>query len=221
MSKFIVIGVGVLVVLGIGGYLLNRPATEPVSQELLDFDPGVQQSDTNSSTTSTTAPGSQDSTATRDTTITTTCKEVVPSEILVAAIPRSVGTYKAKEEPTGGTVSLPGSTAQLSTASATLTGPGDFYVNITIQDICFVPQLKTAWDLMGSFQSADVSNTRTTISGFGAWEQVLTEDGSYKYAVMIKNRVIVSVDGSEGTPGLDVRRVAEAVGYVSIEEALK
>ena len=205
MNKAIIVGVGLVVALGIGGYLLNKSAVE---ESNLGFNAGDFYSPTEDSIDTSSYPSTGNNvdnntppTTSGSTETATQCQEVVPYQFLIAAIPLSVGTYMTEEEPTGGTINLPagdGTSAQLSEAKATLeaSGNSDLYVSIAIQDICFIPQLKMAWDLMGSVSSSEVRNTKTTVSGFDAWEQFLVEDGSYKYVVMINNRVLISVDGA-------------------------
>lgn len=149
------------------------------------------------------------------------CTEAINYQILIDALPTDMAGYVA-DEPEGNTLSFQDpstqKTTQYSTASVTLSNE-DKYIEVSATDTCYVQFLSAAW--LGFYEMDGTQGflKKTTIDGYPGWHQYDKSSEAYSYNIFVADRVMVSIQGSNGVPDSDVEAVARAIGYSDIAAA--
>jgi len=151
------------------------------------------------------------------------CDAAINYQVLIDALPKEVNGYVG-DAPQGNMLTFTNPTDQsvmkYSTASVTLV-KDDKNIDISTTDTCYIQYLSMAWLGYYEMEGTDGYLKKATISGYSGWHQYQKSSDSYSYNVLVKDRVIVSVQGSDGTPDSDVTAAANAIGYASIASAAK
>lgn len=152
------------------------------------------------------------------------CDEAIGYQVLIDALPTEVNGYIG-DEPEGNmlTFANPQDQTQVwkySTGRVNLV-KDDKSIGVTATDTCYIQYLSLAWAGFYEIDGTDGYLKKTTVSGYPAWHEYSKPGNNYRYNVFVKDRVIVSIDGSRDVPDSDVTAAANAVGYSSIAAAAK
>ena len=151
------------------------------------------------------------------------CDAAINYQVLIDALPKNVNGYVG-DEPQGNMLTFTNPTDQsvmrYSTASVNLQ-KDDKNIDITLTDTCYIQYLSMAWAGFYEMEGTDGYLKKTTISGYTGWHQYEKSSDSYSYNLFVKDRVIVTVQGSNGVADSDVAAAANAIGYASIAAAVK
>jgi hypothetical protein len=150
------------------------------------------------------------------------CKQTIPYQTLMSALPAKAGDYTA-QGPEGTTLTWTNpanaqDTVKYSTVSEVLTS-SNASVIVSVLDTCYVQYLSAGWSTRAAFNGTQGFLQQTTISSHPAWEQYDRESNTYALNVLVKDRVLVTVQGAEGASEADVKQVADAIDYNTIANA--
>jgi hypothetical protein len=149
------------------------------------------------------------------------CTESINYQVLIDALPKEVNGFVG-DTPQGNMLTFTNPTDQsvikYSTASVNLVN-NDKNIEVTAIDTCYIQYLSMAWAGIYESEGTDGYFKKTTISSYPAWHQYVKSSESYSYNVFVKNRVIVTIQGSDGVADSDVSAATNAVGYASIAAA--
>jgi uncharacterized protein YceK len=150
-----------------------------------------------------------------------TCSEAINYQVLVDAMPASVAGY-ISDEPEGNMLSFAdpstGQQMQYSMASATLSSDTGS-ISVSATDTCYAQLLSSAWLGFYEMEGTQGYLKKATIGGFPAWHQYEKSPNRYTYNVFVKDRVIVTVEGSSDVPDSDVEEAANAIDLGAISSA--
>ena len=151
------------------------------------------------------------------------CDAAINYQVLVDALPKSVNSYVGNE-PQGNMLTFTNPTDQkvmkYSTASVNLQ-KDDKNIDVTLTDTCYIQYLSMTWAGFYEMEGTDGYLKKTTISGNPGWHQYQKSSDSYSYNLFVNDRVIVTVQGSDGVADSDVTAAANAIGFASIAAAAK
>lgn len=151
------------------------------------------------------------------------CEETINYQVLIDALPTEVNGYMA-DEPEGNMLTFTNpedqETIKYSTASVSLQ-KDDASIDVTIMDTCYIQYLSMAWASFYEMEGTDGYLKKTTVSGSPGWHQYDKSSDSYSYTIIVKDRVIVTVQGDDGVADGDVDAVANAISYNTIASAAK
>jgi hypothetical protein len=151
------------------------------------------------------------------------CDEAINYQVLIDALPKEVNGYVGGE-PEGSMLTFTNPADQramkYSTAKITLQ-KDDKNIDVTATDTCYIQFLSMMWVGFYEMEGTDGFLKKATISGYPAWHEFSKPGNTYTYNVFVKERVIVSVQGSRDVADNDVEAATKAVDYSSIAAAAK
>jgi hypothetical protein len=157
------------------------------------------------------------------------CKQAIDYKVLVGALPTEAAGFTATSEPEGSTASYQDPTnAQntwtYSTGSVILSKSADENgiadtIDLSVIDTCYISYLSAGWMGYAQYEGTQGYLKKTTIKGFPGWKQYDKSSNSYSVHILVKDRVFVSSQGSEGVSEGNVESAANAIDYDQIASA--
>ena len=149
------------------------------------------------------------------------CTEAIGYQVLIDALPKTVNGFVG-DTPQGNMLTFTNPTDQTvmkySTASVNLVN-ADKNIEVSATDTCYIQYLSMAWSSYFESEGTDGYFKKTTISGFPGWHQYSKSGESYSYNIFVSDRVIVTVQGSNGVADSDVTAAVNAINFASISAA--
>jgi hypothetical protein len=157
------------------------------------------------------------------------CKQAIDYKVLVGALPTEATGFTATSEPEGSTASYQDPTNMqntwtYSTASVILSKSADENgvadtIDLSVIDTCYISYLSAGWMGYAQYEGTQGYLKKTTIKGFPGWKQYDKSSNSYSVHILVKDRVFVSSQGSEGVSEGNVESAANAIDYDKIASA--